>query len=201
MSIEDLLSTDGCYGGTAPALDLARVEAAALLDVAYAWHDTPVGRLLLAATPGGLVRIAFPRGIDNDPALAELAASVSPRVLHAPARLDGPRRELDAYFEGRLHSFATALDWQLTSGFTRRVLEATTRIPYGETSTYAHVATEAGSPGAHRAAGNALNANPFPIVVPCHRVLRTGGALGGYGGGVDRKRLLLGIESGDAPGD
>jgi methylated-DNA-[protein]-cysteine S-methyltransferase len=197
MSIEDLLAADGFYGGTPPALDLARVEAAGLLDVAYAWHDTPVGRLLLAATPHGLVRVAFPRAADpsGDARLGELAATLSPRILHAPARLDEPRRELDAYFEGRLHTFATALDWQLTSGFTRRVLEATARIPYGETATYAIIATEAGSPRAHRAAGNALNANPFPIVVPCHRVLRTGGALGGYGGGVDRKRLLLGIES------
>lgn len=197
MNIEDLLTRDGFGGRQPPPLDLARVDAAGLLDIAYAWHDTPVGRLLLAATPRGLLRIAYPRGGDlqADAALSELAALVSPRVLHAPNRLDVARRELDLYFHGRLREFDVGLDWQLVSGFARRVLEATARIPYGETSTYGLVAAAAGSPRAHRAAGNALNHNPFPIVVPCHRVLRTGGALGGYGGGVERKETLLGIES------
>jgi methylated-DNA-[protein]-cysteine S-methyltransferase len=180
----------------APPDLLEAVAAASLLDVAYATLDSPVGSLLLAATPAGLVRIAYVDGSDQDAVLEDLAVRVSPRVLAAPRMLDEPRRELDQYFAGRRRTFEVALDWQLMRGFARRVLEATARIPYGSASTYKEVAAEAGSPRGSRAAGNALGANPLPIVVPCHRVLHTGGGLGGYTGGLERKRTLLAVESG-----
>ena len=177
---------------TPPALDDA-AAAAGLLDVAYVTLDSPLGELLLASTPRGLVRVAY---ADNcqDAILEQLAAAVSPRLLASPRKLDEPRRELDEYLAGRRRSFDMAIDWSLTHGFGRRVLQATARIPYGTVSTYGRVATEAGSPRGWRAAGNALGANPLPIVVPCHRVLRTGGALGGYTGGVERKLHLLDVE-------
>ncbi|MDQ6605648.1 MAG: methylated-DNA--[protein]-cysteine S-methyltransferase [Actinomycetota bacterium] len=180
---------------SAPELDLEAVTAAGLLDVAYATFDSPVGRLLVAASPRGLVRIAYlDTAEDEDLALGELAARVSPRVLAAPRRVDGPRRELDEYFAGRRNRFETVLDWQLTRGFGRRVLQATAQIPFGSVSSYKEVAARAGTPRGSRAAGNALGANPLPIVVPCHRVLHTGGGLGGYTGGVERKRALLTVE-------
>jgi methylated-DNA-[protein]-cysteine S-methyltransferase len=177
-----------------PDLTAAAAEAG-LLDVAYATLDSPAGKLLLAATPRGLVRLAYldARG-QEDEVLEHLASRVSPRVLASARRLDGPRRELDEYFTGRRHEFDLPLDWQLTRGFGRRVLEATARIPFGSVSTYKEVAALAGSPRGSRAAGNALGANPIPIIVPCHRVLHTTGGLGGYTGGLERKRLLLEIE-------
>jgi methylated-DNA-[protein]-cysteine S-methyltransferase len=178
-----------------PELDRESVVAAGLLDVAYATLDSPVGRLLVATSPRGLLRIAYlDTPEDEDLALGDLAARVSPRVLAAPRRLDGPRRELDEYFAGRRDHFETVLDWQLTRGFGRRVLQATAKIPYGSVSSYKEVATRAGTPRASRAAGNALGANPLPIIVPCHRVLHSGGGLGGYTGGVERKRRLLKVE-------
>lgn len=176
-----------------PDLD-GPAAAAGLLDVAYATLDSPVGELLLATTPAGLVRVAYVDSNDADLVLEQLAARVSPRVLEAPRRLDEPRRELDEYFAGRRQRFELPLDWSLTRGFGRRVLEATARIPYGSVSTYKQMATAAGSPGASRAAGNALGSNPMPIVVPCHRVLHANGGLGGYTGGLDRKRTLLSVE-------
>ena len=130
----------------------------------------------------------------EDEVLEEIARRVSPRVLEAPARLDGVRRELDEYFDGRRERFETPVDWSHLAGFTREVLRATAAIPFGDVSTYAGVAEAAGSPRAVRAAGNALGANPMPVVVPCHRVLRTGGALGGYTGGLERKEFLLRLE-------
>jgi methylated-DNA-[protein]-cysteine S-methyltransferase len=177
----------------------AAAAAAGLLDVAYATTDSPVGTLLLAATPDGLVRIAYVGPEQEDVVLEQLAARVSPRVLAAPRRLDEPRRELDQYFNGGRRAFQFSLDWRLTKGFGRRVLEATAAIPYGSVSSYRDVATVAGSPRASRAAGNALGANPLPIIVPCHRVLHAGGGLGGYTGGLERKRTLLAIERGQAP--
>lgn len=179
-----------------PDLKRRLAEAAdsrGLIDVAYAHVDSPIGELLLAATPRGLVRVGFPDE-DEDAALAGLAARVSPRVLERPERLDRARRELDEYFAGHRREFDLDLDWQLTAGFRRRVLEATARIPFGETSTYTAMAGAAGSPRAHRAAGSALGSNPLPVVVPCHRVLRVGGALGGYGGGLEVKEMLLRLE-------
>ncbi len=176
-----------------PADPISAAESAGLLDVAYATYDSPVGTLVLAATPAGLVSVAFTDG-GIDSALEQLARTVSPRVLRFARRLDEPRRELDEYFAGRRRTFELPLDRRLMHGFVRRVLEVTARIPYGSVSTYGLVAAEAGSPRGSRAAGNALGANPIPIVVPCHRVVRTGGALGGYGGGPERKRILLEAE-------
>jgi methylated-DNA-[protein]-cysteine S-methyltransferase len=178
--------------GPPPQLELP-ASAAGLLDVAYATLDSPVGKLLLASTPRGLVRVAYLDGTDDD-VLTDLAARVSPRVLAAPRKLDGPRRELDEYFAGLRRQFEIGLDWRLTQGFGRRVLKATAQIPYGAVSSYKRVATEAGSPRGHRAAGNALGSNPLPIIVPCHRVLHSDGGLGGYTGGTERKRVLLGVE-------
>ncbi len=168
--------------------------AAGLLDVAYATLDSPVGRLLLAATPRGLVRIAYVDAFDEDTVLESLAAKISPRVVSAP--LDEPRRELDEYLAGARRRFDIPLDWQLIRGFGRRVLEATARVPYGSVSTYKRVATEAGNERASRAAGNALGSNPLPIVVPCHRILHSTGGLGGYTGGLERKQSLLALERG-----
>jgi methylated-DNA-[protein]-cysteine S-methyltransferase len=174
--------------------DLAAAAAAAgLLDVAYATLDSPVGKLLLAATPRGLVRLAY-LDDDEDAILEDLAARVSVRVMAAPRALDEPRRELEQYFAGRRRRFELALDWWLTRDFGRRVLKATAEIPYGSVSSYKQVAAAAGSPRGARAAGNALGLNPLPIVVPCHRVVHSGGGLGGYTGGVQRKRLLLAVE-------
>jgi methylated-DNA-[protein]-cysteine S-methyltransferase len=180
--------------GVLPDIEPA-ASAAGLLDVAYTTEDTPVGRLLLAATPRGLVRLAYVDcGVDEDGVLERLAQQVSPRILSSARSLDEPRRELDEYFSGGRRQFNVPLDWRLVRGFGRRVLEATHRIPFGSVTTYTQVATEAGSPRAARAAGNALGANPLPIIVPCHRVLHASGGLGGYTGGLDRKRFLLAVE-------
>jgi methylated-DNA-[protein]-cysteine S-methyltransferase len=165
-----------------------------LLDVAYTSVDSPLGPLVVASTPKGLVRVSYTEFRGEDAVLEDLARRVSPRVLEAPARLDGVRRELDEYFEGRRQEFDTPIDWSHLAGFTREVLRATAAIRFGEVSTYAGVAEAAGSPRAVRAAGNALGANPMPVVVPCHRVLRTGGSLGGYTGGLERKEFLLRLE-------
>jgi methylated-DNA-[protein]-cysteine S-methyltransferase len=168
-------------------------DRAGLVDVAWCAVDSPLGPLIAAATPAGLCTLSY-RDWDTDEVLDRLARRVSPRVLEAPSRLDPIRRELDEYFAGRRHRFDIAIDWALTAGFTRRVLQATAAIPYGALRTYREVATEAGSPRATRAAGNALGSNPLPIVVPCHRVVRTGGHLGGYTGGLHRKEFLLELE-------
>ncbi len=170
-----------------------RANDEGLLDVAYAMSDSPFGPLLLAATPRGLVKLSLP-GHDPEEALEDLAARISPRVLEAPARLDEVRRELDLYFEGKLTEFDLPLDWQLSRDFRRRALRAIDRIPYGKTRSYTEIARSAGNERAVRAAGTACGANPIPIVVPCHRVLRTSGALGGYGGGLPMKEALLELE-------
>jgi methylated-DNA-[protein]-cysteine S-methyltransferase len=154
---------------------------------------SPFGDLVVATTRRGLVRLAYPNE-DRDQVLEKLASALSPRVLEAPARLDRVRRELDEYFDGRRRRFDFPVDYALTGGFTRKVLRATARIPFGSLSTYTEVAGRAGNPRAYRAAGNALGSNPIPIVVPCHRVVHTGGGLGGYTGGLDRKRFLLSLE-------
>jgi methylated-DNA-[protein]-cysteine S-methyltransferase len=174
----------------------ARFAAVAPADVFYAEIDTPVGRLVAARTERGLARLAyedFNGGLDH--VLEQLADRLSPRILEGPARLDDLRRELDEYFAGRRTAFDVALDLSSVKGaFGRRILEACAAIPFGEVSSYREMATRAGSAGAVRAAGNALGHNPIPIVVPCHRVLRTGGGLGGYTGGLERKEALLRIE-------
>jgi methylated-DNA-[protein]-cysteine S-methyltransferase len=171
----------------------ARAAGEGLLDVAYTTTDSPFGPLLLAQTEKGLVRIGLPNQ-DADELLVDLAERVSPRMLEAPKELDEVRRELDLYFEGKLESFDLPLDWQLSGGFRQRVLRAIDRIPYGQTRSYTEMARTAGNERAVRAAGSACGSNPIPLVVPCHRVLRTGGALGGYGGGLPMKEALLHLE-------
>jgi methylated-DNA-[protein]-cysteine S-methyltransferase len=170
-----------------------RASEEGLLDVAYTTTDSPFGTLLLATTPRGLVRVGLPNQ-DSGELLEDLATRVSPRVLEAPRELDEARRELDLYFEGRLDSFDLPLDWRLSQGFRLRVLQAIAAIPFGETRTYTEMASTAGNERAVRAAGTACGRNPLPLVVPCHRVLRSGGALGGYGGGLPMKEGLLQLE-------
>jgi methylated-DNA-[protein]-cysteine S-methyltransferase len=172
----------------------ATAEAEGLLDVAYRTIDTPVGSLLLAATNVGLVRVAYDNE-DHDAVLQALADQISPRILHAPARLDDTARELEEYFAKRRHTFDIALDWRLSKGFRSTVLHALPGIGYGHTASYAAVAQLAGNPRAVRAVGSACATNPLPVVVPCHRVVRSDGAMGGYLGGVEAKRMLLGLEA------
>lgn len=160
--------------------------------VAYAGVDSPFGPLVVAATRRGIVRLAYPGEVD---VVEELAERLTPRILEAPSKLDEARRELDDYFAGRRDSFDLSVDLSLVRGeFTRKVLRATSRIPFGRTLTYTEVASKAGSPRGSRAAGNALGSNPIPIVVPCHRVIHASGGLGGYTGGLDRKEFLLRLE-------
>lgn len=184
-----------------PRLDLARLHAdlaeraaqAGLLDVARGTYDSPLGSLTILVTPRGLVRLSYPgEGVADQ--LAEIAERISPRILEAPERTDRVRRQLDEYFGGNRHAFDVPIDWRLVRGFAGDVLRATAAIPFGSVSSYRQVAALAGSPNAYRAAGNALGSNPIPIVVPCHRVLHAGGGLGGYTGGLDRKRYLLRLE-------
>lgn len=175
-----------------------RIAAEGLADVSYAALDSPFGKLTVAATKRGLVRLAFPEE-DTDLVLDRLAVRISPRIVEAQAPLEAIRRELDEYFAGRRRQFDLALDWTLVGPFGRRILRVAAEIPYGGVLNYTQVAGAAGSPRGSRAAGNALGANPIPIVVPCHRVLRSGGALGGYAGGLERKRWLLELEGAMAP--
>ncbi len=172
----------------------AEAEAEGVLDVAYATVDTPLGILLLAATPRGLVRVAYEReGIDA--VLDRLAAGLSPRILYAPARLAAAAAQLQDYLTGRRRSFDLPLDYALSSGFSGEVQAALPAIGYGRTQTYAEVARTVGRPTAVRAVGSACARNPLPVVVPCHRVLRSDGGLGGYIGGLAAKRALLALES------
>jgi methylated-DNA-[protein]-cysteine S-methyltransferase len=187
---------------TPPAIDraaldaaTARFAAAAAPDVAYAVIDSPIGALVAAATPAGLVRIAyedFNGGLDA--VLTNLAGRLGPRILEQPAKLDPVRRELDEYFDNKRTTFDLPIDWTLYSDFGRRVLQATARVPFGRTATYGEMAAAAGNPKASRAAGRALGANAIPIVVPCHRVIGTSGKLTGYTGGMHRKEALLRLE-------
>jgi methylated-DNA-[protein]-cysteine S-methyltransferase len=173
---------------------VATARELGLTDVSYAFEPSPVGDLLVAVTPRGLIRLAYNAEESADAVLAELARRVSPRVVEAPAALDEVRRELDQYFDGKRTSFEIPVDWRLHDGFSRRVLRATARIPFGNVLSYAQVAAKAGSPRAYRAAGNALGSNRIPIVVPCHRVVASGGKIGGYTGGLERKEYLLHLE-------
>lgn len=195
QELERILRAAARGGHAAQPLSIVDAAASAgLLDVAYARLDSPVGTLVLASTPQGLARLAYVDEGKEDAVMEDIAARLSPRMLSAPRRLDEPRRELDEYFAGRRRAFQLTLDLRLLSDFTRRVLDATAEIPYGEVATYKEVAAAAGSPRGSRAAGNALGSNPLPIVLPCHRVLHSGGGLGGYTGGLARKRVLLAIE-------
>lgn len=176
----------------------ARIAREGLADVEFAPVDSPFGTLYGARTRRGLVRLAFPEESLED-FLERLAARLSPRIIEAPAALDPVRRELEEYFAGSRRDFDLALDWSLITPFATRVLRKTAAIPYGGHLSYAEVAAEAGSPRGARAAGNALGSNPIPIVIPCHRVLHSGGGLGGYGGGLDRKQFLLELEGALTP--
>ena len=172
---------------------LRAAAAGGLVDVGYAEVDSPFGPLLVATTRRGLVRLAYPNEATDD-VLQELADEVSPRVLESPDMTGEVRRELEEYFRGGRQRFEVPVDWRLVRGFAERVLRATARIPFGRVMTYKEIAGRAGNDRAYRAAGNALGSNPIPIVVPCHRVLHTGGGLGGYTGGLERKEFLLTLE-------
>ena len=176
----------------------ARLAAAAdrndFLDVAYRTVDSPVGALLIASTPAGLVRLAFSSEV-HDAVLQNLSDRISPRLLHAPKRLDDVARQLDEYFSGRRHTFDVPLDWQLSKGFRRVVLgHLAVDVGYGTTASYGALARLSGSPRAVRAVGTTCATNPIPVVVPCHRVVRADGTLGGYRGGPAAKRTLLDLE-------
>jgi methylated-DNA-[protein]-cysteine S-methyltransferase len=172
-----------------------RADAEGLVDVAFERHDSPLGTIILGATAQGLVRLGLPAE-DEDTVLEELARRISPRVVGAPRdTLTRAHRQLEEYFEGRRRGFDVPLDWSLTGGFRREVLRATVRIPYGRTASYRDVARAAGSPAAVRSAGTALATNPLPILVPCHRVVRSGGGLGAYRGGAEAKARLLELEA------
>ena len=187
MNIEDRLRTP------VPDIDLAALaEREGLLDVAVAHMDSPIGDLLLAKTPRGLVRVSF---FGHDETLDDLAARISPRILEAPKQLDDVRRQLDEYFAGDRRQFDLAIDWTLVGEWGRKILDATARIPFGEVRTYGEMAAAAGSPKASRAAGTALGHNPVPVIVPCHRVLPAGKrTIGNYTGGVHIKEHLLRLE-------
>lgn len=172
----------------------AAAQAEGLLDIAYRIVESPVGQLLLAATDLGLVRVAYQRE-DHDAVLQTLSDRISSRILHAPARLDPTARQLEEYFTGTRHTFDVALDWRLSAGFRATVLHRLPDIGYGHTASYAAVAALAGNPKAVRAVGTACATNPLPVVVPCHRVVRSDGTMGGYLGGLDAKRTLLTLET------
>ncbi len=171
-----------------------RASSEGLVDVAYRVIDSPVGRLLLAGTEAGLVRVAF-ASEGHDAVLESLAATVSPRILAAPARLDAAAKELEEYFARRRRHFDLALDFRLAHGFRREVLSHLQEIGYGQTASYAAVAALTSSPRAVRAVGTACARNPLPLVVPCHRVVRSDGGQGAYLGGVEAKSLLLALEA------
>ncbi|TGD84727.1 methylated-DNA--[protein]-cysteine S-methyltransferase [Mycolicibacterium sp. CH28] len=176
----------------------ARLAAAAerdgVLDIAYRIVDSPVGSLLVAATEQGLVRVAYARE-DHDAVLQHLADKISPRILHAPDRLDAAAHELDEYFAGTRRDFDIPLDWRLSAGFRSTVLHHLQEIGYGRTASYAAVAALVGNPRAVRAVGTACATNPLPVVVPCHRVVRSDGGMGGYLGGAEAKHFLLALEA------
>jgi methylated-DNA-[protein]-cysteine S-methyltransferase len=186
----------GTAAGGAPPDIAAVLERSGQADVTYAIEDSPVGQLLLAATDTGLIRLHYlRRDHDLERALDDIAGRLTPRIIASGRRFERARRELDEFFAGRRREFEIPLDWSLVKpGFTRSVLENTARIPFGQTVSYKQIAGQAGNERASRAAGTALGSNPLPIVVPCHRVLHSGGGLGGYTGGLEIKRELLMIE-------
>lgn len=164
------------------------------LDIAYRTVDSPIGKLLLAATERGMVRVAF-EVEDHDAVLQLLAEKLSPRILFSAGRLDPAARELEEYFAGTRHNFDLPLDFSLSHGFRLSVLEHLPQIAYGHTESYAQVAVAAGSPRAVRAVGTACATNPLPVIVPCHRVVKSDGSFGNYLGGTDAKRALLALEA------
>jgi len=171
-----------------------RAEREDLVDIAYRVVDSPIGPLLVAASSTGLVRVAF-ESEGHDAVLDRLAGQISPRIMRMPARTDDVARQLDEYFAGRRHEFDLPLDLQLVSGFRRTVISHLPDIAYGSTASYKAVAAMAGNPTAVRAVGSACSHNPVPVVVPCHRVVRSDGSIGNYLGGVDAKAALIALES------
>jgi methylated-DNA-[protein]-cysteine S-methyltransferase len=163
-----------------------------MLDAGYDVVDSPVGPLLVASSDRGLLRISFDPAADHD--LEQLARLAGRRVLRAPRQVDGVRRELDEYFDGRRHAFDLAIDLRGVTPFGERVLMELARVPFGETATYGELASRAGNPKAARAVGTIMNRNPVPIVLPCHRIVGADGSLVGYGGGLERKVALLTLE-------
>lgn len=200
MTTTDPLS--GLLSGTAHPDDAAvlarlhaRLEGSADVDVAYRLLDSPLGELLVATTDRGVVRVGFAVS-GHDAALEELATAVSPRVLRAPGRLDAAARQLEEYFTGGRRRFELPLDLRLAHGFRLEVVEHLGEIGYGETASYARVAALVGRPRAVRAVGTACARNPLPVLVPCHRVVRSDGSVGEYVGGPAAKRALLALEAG-----
>ncbi|MEN4475013.1 methylated-DNA--[protein]-cysteine S-methyltransferase [Mycolicibacterium cosmeticum] len=195
--IGPLTTVTGADAGHLAALQ-HRLAAAAqrdgVLDIAYRVVDSPVGALLIAATEVGLLRVAYANE-GHDAVLQRLADKVSPRIVLAPDRLDTAARELEEYFAGARREFDVPLDWRLAAGFRGAVLAHLPEIGYGRTASYAAVAELAGNPRAVRAVGTACATNPLPVVVPCHRVVRSDGTMGGYLGGPQAKRLLLDLEA------
>jgi methylated-DNA-[protein]-cysteine S-methyltransferase len=198
MKLENLFDALGGDDDATLARLHSRLERDAehtdLLDVAYRTLDTPLGSLLLAATPAGLVRVAY-ASEGHDAVLASLAEKVSPRILRAPARLDGAAREIDEYFAGSRTHFDLPLDLRLADGIRREVIEHLSEIGYGHRESYAAVAAAIGRPRAVRAVGTACARNPLPLVIPCHRVIRTDGSIGQYVGGTAAKQTLLTLEA------
>lgn len=172
----------------------AEAEAEGLLDVAYRTVDSPIGPLLVAVTADGLARVAF-ENEGHDEVLEELATAISPRILTAPRRTDPVARQLDEYFAGRRRRFDLEVDLRLARGFRRQVLDQLRLVDFGHTVSYGELAQAAGSPRAVRAAGSACATNPVPLVVPCHRVVRSDGSIGQYRGGPEAKRTLLALEA------
>ena len=174
----------------ATAAFLKRADREGLIDVAYTTVDTPIGPLGVAATDAGLVRVALHPGEEDF--VEELADNISPRVVEHPKKLDAVRKELDQYFNGKRTTFSLQIDWQLSHGFRQMVLQTLfSQVHFGEVVSYGELARWVGHPRAGRAVGSAMATNPVPIVVPCHRVLQSGGKIGNYGGGVQMKRQLL----------
>ena len=157
--------------------------------------DTPIGLLNLAATSQGLVRMGFGYMEAREDMAAELAELSCPDDQGDPAWLDEPIAQIREYFEGRRQRFDLALDWRLTSGFYRRVLDALMTVDYGTTVSYGELARMAGSSRAARAVGTAMSTNPIPLIVPCHRVVRSDGSVGEYGGRPEVKTWLIEHES------
>jgi methylated-DNA-[protein]-cysteine S-methyltransferase len=174
---------------------VSQAQGHGLLELAYRTLPSPVGTLLVAATQQGVVRVAFDRE-GHEQVLTALSERVSPRILQAPRRLDQVARQLDDYFAGRRHAFEVPLDFRLSRGFRSEVLQHLRQISYGRTESYTEVAVAAGHAKAVRAVGTACATNPLPVVVPCHRVLRSDGSLGGYIGGLAAKQTLLDLEAG-----
>jgi methylated-DNA-[protein]-cysteine S-methyltransferase len=194
--LQALRSSDE-VGDELAALRLGLADAArreGLLEIGYRIEPSPYGDLLMAATETGLVRVAFAVE-QHDQVLGSLADVISPRILHAPRWTDAAARELEEYFDRRRHRFDVPLDLRLVGGFRRQVVEGLADIAYGSTASYAEVARQVGNPGAVRAVGSACSHNPLPIVLPCHRVVRSDGSLGQYLGGVEVKAALLQLEA------